>query len=448
VSGETLVYLMDLASFEYAGARAMVAAAAETATTAGPVVRVQTGGSELLDQISGAWRELCDESGDEEVFYRPEWAQAYVQAFNSTAEVIVLSAWAGDRLRGVLPLVRHRVKAYGLPIIKLSVPANVHALRASLTVCPGEESKAVLKALWQAAKNLPHWDVIDVANVVEGNGLDRLLTVAREDGCATARKRTSQTLFLTINAAPENDPPANKSAEKKSAEKKSVEKKPEAPAPWLAGTRPKFRSHLRRSKRQLEEQGTLECKHSSAADPEALKKFYELEASGWKGAEGTAIQCDQHVRNFYDLVAQAAARDGYLSLDFLELNGKPIAAHFGFNLRGRYFLAKAGYDEAFRRQGPGQLLVHEILSQTPQRGLREFDFVGPATWDESRWASERRTNYRIFIFRKSLYGRLLHAVRISARDALRKMLGRKEDESVPLELKSKPQGSSNGEADS
>src|SRR5207245_1396636 len=182
-------------------------------------------------------------------------------------------------------------------------------------------------------------------------------------------------------------------------------------------------------------------KHYDSADPEALEKFYALEASGWKGTEGTAIQCDPRTRKFYDLVAQAAARDGYLSLDFLELNEKPIAAHFGFNLRGRYFLAKAGYDEAFRRHGPGQLLVNEILSQTRERGLREFDFVGPATWDESRWASARRTNYRVFIFRKSLYGALLHAVRISARDAVRALLGRREDESAPMELKSRPQGS-------
>ena len=31
--------------------------------------------------------------------------------------------------------------------------------------------------------------------------------------------------------------------------------------------------------------------------------------------------------------------------------------------------------------------------------------------------------------------------RISARDIVRKLLGRQEDESAPLELKSKPQGS-------
>jgi CelD/BcsL family acetyltransferase involved in cellulose biosynthesis len=388
-------------------------------------VRVQRGGPELVEQIAGEWRRLCDESGDEEVFYRPEWAQAYLKAFEPKAEVVMISAWAGERLRGILPLVRRRAFVSGFPIATLTIPANVHSLRASLTVCRGEEGAVVLKALWQAVKTLPQWDLIDVANVVEGNALDRLVTLAQADGYRTARKRTSQTLYLPID----------------SSAGASIPEKSGAQPPWLAGTRPKFRSHLRRAKRQLEEQGTLELKHYGAADPEALEKFYVLEASGWKGTEGTAIKCHPSTRQFYDAVAQAAERDGYLSLDFLELNGKPIAGHFGFNLRGRYFLAKAGYDEAFRRHGPGQLLVNEILSQTRERGLHEFDFVGPATWDESRWASARRTNYRVFIFRKGWYGALLHAARISARDILRKLLGRQEDESAPLELKSKPQGS-------
>lgn len=391
-------------------------------------VRVQRGGQELVEQIAPAWRSLCGESGDEEVFYRPEWAQAYLQAFEPKAEVIVISAWAGERLRGVLPMVRRRTFVSGFPVATLTTPANVHSLRASLTVCPRAEGQAVLQMLWQTTKDLPGWDLIDVANVVEGNGLDRLVTLARADGYRTARKRTSQTLYLPIVAS-------TTSVSAISTSDKAAQ------PPWLAGTRPKFRSHLRRAKRQLEEQGTLELKHYSAAAPEALKKLYDLEASGWKGAEGTAINCDPRTRQFYDAIAQAAARDGYLSLDFLELNGKPIAGHFGFNLRGRYFLAKAGYDEAFRRHGPGQLLVNEILSETPQRGLHEFDFVGPATWDESRWATARRTNYRVFIFRKSLYGALLHAIRISARDAVRALLGRREDESAPIELKSRPQGS-------
>jgi hypothetical protein len=103
-------------------------------------VRVQRGGQELVEQIAGEWRRLCDESGDEEVFYRPEWAQAYLQAFEPKAEVAVISAWAGERLRSVLPLVRRLVFVSGFPVVTLTIPANVHSLRASLTVCPGAEA--------------------------------------------------------------------------------------------------------------------------------------------------------------------------------------------------------------------------------------------------------------------------------------------------------------------
>ncbi|HSK45909.1 MAG TPA: hypothetical protein VLA83_18690, partial [Candidatus Binatia bacterium] len=128
-------------------------------------VRVQRGGPELVEQIAVEWRRLCDESGDEEVFYRPEWSQAYLQAFEPKAEFILISVWAGERLRGIAPLVRRRSMIGGLPVVTLTIPANVHSLRASLTVCPGEEGAAALTVLWQAAKDLPRWDTLDVANV-------------------------------------------------------------------------------------------------------------------------------------------------------------------------------------------------------------------------------------------------------------------------------------------
>jgi CelD/BcsL family acetyltransferase involved in cellulose biosynthesis len=383
-------------------------------------VRVQSGGAELVEQLAPAWRALCDEAADE-IFYRPEWTQAYLRAFAPEAKITVISAWAGDRLRALLPLLRGRTWISGLPAVRLSIPGNVHSARLGFPLSPGEQGEHALQAMWQAVKELPGWSLLDVSHVLEGSGMDRLAALARRESFSVARKRTSQTLYLTVHASSAGAP-------------KDL-------PPWMAQTRPKFRSHLRRSRRQLEEQGTLALQHYAAAVPEALKKFYGLEASGWKGAEGTAIQCDRRTRQFYDAVAQAAAQQGYLSLDFLELNGKPIAGHLGFNFQGRYFLVKAGYDESYRRYGPGQLLVNEILTQTLQRGLREFDFVGPATWDEGRWASARRTSYRIFIFRNNWYGSLLYELRILLRDGARRLLGQLENENAPLELKSRPQGS-------
>ena len=385
-------------------------------------VRLQIGGADLVRELEPHWRSLCDESAAE-VFYRPEWALAWLSAFARASSLTIISAWSGQRLCALLPLMRRRIWIAGLPATCLTPPANVHCARIGFPLCANEEGELALRVLWQALKNLPGWTLLDVSHVLEGNGFDRLAAMAREEKFPVARKRTSQTLYLPIGSSGKDQPA------------------------WMSQTRPKFRSHLRRSRRQLEEQGTLELKHHGAADPAALSSFFDLEASGWKGAEGTAIKCDPHTLQFYNSVARAAADQGYLSLDFLAFNSKPIAAHFAFKFQGRYLLAKAAYDESFRRYGPGQLLVHSVLSETPQRGLQEFDFVGPATWDESRWASARRTSYRVFIFRKSWYGRLLYALRIRARDLARTLLGRQEDENNPLELKSKPQGSAEPSGD-
>jgi CelD/BcsL family acetyltransferase involved in cellulose biosynthesis len=381
-------------------------------------LRVQHGGRELVDQIAPAWRRLCDESADE-IFYRPDWTHAYLSAFAPQTSITIISVWDGPRLCALLPLMRQRVWVAGLPVLQFTIPANVHSARAGFALCPGDEGESALRGLWQAIKALPRWDVLDVSHVLEGSGIDRLAACARGEGFPVARKRTSQTLYLPIvDSTGSKDQP-----------------------PWMAGTGPKFRAHLRRTRRQLEEQGVVSLTHYNAADPAAVARFYDLEASGWKGTEGTAIKCDPRTLHFYNSVASVAAQQGYFSLDFLEVNGKPIAGNLAFNFCGRYLLAKSAYDESFSRYGPGQLLLHAVLNESSQRGLHQLDFVGPATWKQSRWASARRTNYRVFIFRKGLYGSLLYAARIAARDAVLRFMSRQEDESAPLELKSKPQGS-------
>src|SRR5439155_14728443 len=98
-----------------------------------------------------------------------------------------------------------------------------------------------------------------------------------------------------------------------------------------------LRSSIRRKNLQLKSQGELVLRRLPAADPNALRAFYDLEGGGWKGREGTAIQCDPRTRQFYDEIARCGERFDYLSLYFLEFNGQPIAGQFGLTYKGRYF---------------------------------------------------------------------------------------------------------------
>ncbi len=133
----------------------------------------------------------------------------------------------------------------------------------------------------------------------------------------------------------------------------------------------KLRSQLRGIHRELSENGELKLRRISAADRSALDRFYQLEAAGWKGTEGSAIVCSPNVRQFYDEIAQAAEHFGYLCMYSLEFNGELLASHLGLAHNGRYYSPKIAYNEKFPQYAPGHLIVSEILQDCAVQGLAE-----------------------------------------------------------------------------
>lgn len=301
-------------------------------------------------------------------------------------------------MRAVLPLVIESFSQYGMAMKRLRFPGNVHCCRFDLVRCAGAEGEEAVRSIWNSLKEVTDWDVLDICHVPEGGGAEQLQLQAQADGFLAHRVPEWFSLYLPI------------------------EEPHESQQPWLARTSQKFRANLRRTRRQIEELGQVRFRHFDQADPEMLAQFYELERSSWKGKQGTAIACSERTRDFYDRVAGNAARHGYLSLDFMEIDGRPVSAHLGFRVAGRYYLAKAAYDDSFRRYGPGQLLVHEVLQRWSEWDLNEFDFTGPATWDESRWTSKVRRLSRIYVFNNHWCSRLLYG-RLTFKPKLKKVLG-------------------------
>jgi CelD/BcsL family acetyltransferase involved in cellulose biosynthesis len=371
--------------------------------------RTEVGGIELLEGISDDARQLCKEANVSEPFYEPDWSEAYLRAFCPRGKLVLFSVWDGKRIRAFLPLILKKGFLCGLPVRRLTSCASVHSYRSDLVCCNGAERPEVLLAMWHEIRRHGHWDVLDLQFAKEGCGIEELLQLATRDRYSVASKSTWRALYATYQA------------------------ESGASEPWLAGTHRKFRANLRRTRKELEELGSVSFRHFSSADPDALERFFQLESSGWKGREGTAIACHPSTRLYYELVATAASRDGYFSLDFLELNGKPISAHFALNWNGRYQLLKAAYDENYGRYGPGHLIVQEVLRTLIPLGMREIDFVAPSKWDETRWASKTRSHFTWFVFPRTLYGSILHFLKISGRTIMKSILRRPTCECAPVD---------------
>lgn len=126
---------------------------------------------------------------------------------------------------------------------------------------------------------------------------------------------------------------------------------------------------IRRKEKHLQQQGRIEYRTLDRhGNVEAwLAQFIELEASGWKGREGSALNSDSHSRAFFLQVIREAFRNDRLIMQGLFLEGKPVAQYCALKSGQGAFAFKRAYDEAYARYSPGMLLEIERLRHLCQR---------------------------------------------------------------------------------
>ena len=128
----------------------------------------------------------------------------------------------------------------------------------------------------------------------------------------------------------------------------------------------KRRKELRRQEKLLREQGQLEyAELLPGADAEIwFEQFLQLEAKGWKGAEGSALASAQHSCEYFLSAARAAHARGQLQMLALRLNGRPLALKCNLLMGTGAFAFKIAFDEEFASYSPGVQLELENIRRT------------------------------------------------------------------------------------
>jgi CelD/BcsL family acetyltransferase involved in cellulose biosynthesis len=175
---------------------------------------------------------------------------------------------------------------------------------------------------------------------------------------------------------------------------------------WEAGLDRRHLSELRRRGRRLAERGevTLQLADEGTDLGRLLDEGLKVEASGWKGRQGTAILSDRATTAFYLSVCRWAVEQGLLRLSFLRLDGRALAFDLSLEDGGSHFLLKTGYDERERAAAPSTQLRLAVLRDCTRRQLATFEFLGGDPQWKRIWTSTSRERWQVHAFGRGATG--------------------------------------------
>ena len=159
---------------------------------------------------------------------------------------------------------------------------------------------------------------------------------------------------------------------------------------WDGAVRGKKRKELRRQWSRLGELGALAVDLSVERDgPGWIDRFLALEASGWKGAAGSALASAHATRTFCTAAFTAAHDAGRVAVTAITLDRRDVAMLVSLIERNEAFTFKTAYDEAYARFSPGVLIQRESLPRLLGYARTDSLAVADHPMIDSLW-SERR----------------------------------------------------------
>jgi CelD/BcsL family acetyltransferase involved in cellulose biosynthesis len=311
-----------------------------------------------LESHAESWAGLAERAAEANPFYEP-WAllpslRAYGEE-GALALVLVLgpAAPAGPRpLWGLFPLERRAASAE-LPLPHLRLWRHDYSY-LPIPLVDRAHGGEVLRAFfdWVACQRRAP-TVVSFEKLPVGGAFHQLLVdeIGRREASAYVRDRFTRAL-LAPAAGAESYVAAALSA--------------------------KHRKELARRRRRLGERGALQlCELEADGEVERwVEEFLALEASGWKGRQGSAMASTPVDARFFREMACAGHRAGRFMATALRLDGQPLAMQTTLRAGGLGYAFKMAYDERHARCSPGVLLVLDLIERVAGGGpLRAIDSV-------------------------------------------------------------------------
>jgi CelD/BcsL family acetyltransferase involved in cellulose biosynthesis len=177
-----------------------------------------------------------------------------------------------------------------------------------------------------------------------------------------------------------------------------------APYVDLREARPRRHKSIERRARRLEANGPVTLVEArTSAERESLARHALALKREWLRSKGMFSAGLSHPAS-EDFLA-ALARDGFLRIHVLRVDGDVAAVDLGFDGGGAYRSFLGCFDNRFAEGSPGQALTSRLIAACAEQGLSAYDLLIPADAYKLLWASGE-TPVRARFKARNLRGRL------------------------------------------
>ena len=185
---------------------------------------------------------------------------------------------------------------------------------------------------------------------------------------------------------------------------------------YLAARGRAHRANVRRRLRALGDM-SLERVTTDAQRDEALSALFAFHEWRFSAQGGSTAFLTPALRAFHQDATRQALERGWLRMYVLRLNGVPAAVMYGFAYNGQFYFYQHGFDERYRNQSIGLVLMALTIRAAFDEGLHTFDMLWGAEPYKWLWATGERKLNQIRAFPAHVGGWLHHGV-VAARRRL------------------------------
>ena len=162
------------------------------------------------------------------------------------------------------------------------------------------------------------------------------------------------------------------------------------------GLRPSHAKQVRRVRRKVFDSGRAEVRtlQDDAGLEAAMRIIVDLHQRRWTSLGEPGCFASPEFHGFLHASAADLFAAGMLQLNWLQIDGRPVAAEFLLATPHALYAYQGGLDPASRKESPGHALMSTILQDAIVAGRQSMDFLRgdeayKATWGAECYPTER-----------------------------------------------------------